>query len=322
MGIEHFYQKNRWSKFLVCIGSFIAILTGLSIIYWFYKLLLGLYLRWNCNFPCVWASGTVLVMFILVSIFVWFKGSYLIRLVVKKRKNVEQPIIEQSVSENNQDASEKGLREIKNYWGERTKAQEDIKKYLRETQTKKLIISAIGFGTLESILSDRLIVDNVVRLIKEPHSTFKMTIIFPKDATEWRTYRPDLLGDETTIQKNIEKGHTIIKKFIAEIKGRLSQNENKTISNYITLRHYTQRAFPRHFMLRGDETIFVGSYCYIEGSKAYLLQLREWRQETNNGLFNLFQNQAEHICKNTYSEEITCDDFLNVNDSLKLSNDE
>ena len=211
-------------------------------------------------------------------------------------------------------------REISNYWALRTDATQAMQKYLRETTTEKLFISAIGFGTLNSILSDNKIAKNIAELIAKPHATFKMTIVFPKDVCEWRRYRPDSQIASERVQQNIKRGHDLIKQFVSNVNNHINgmqmteqDREKISVEEHLVLRNYNDQVIPRHFILQGDHIIYVGSYLsHNQGSGSYLLQVTKHvsRYYRYARLFDLFKNEISHIIDN--SDEISHNDFMTM----------
>lgn len=301
-------SKSKWKILWVSIASIITVTTGYLV---FYDKLVAFFKQNNC--PEISAIVTLVIVTVLVCVLFL----YLYDTIEKRNDTIE-----------NHSEKDTGLREILDYWPVRTAAAKDIKKYLKTEMKEPIRISAIGFGTLADVLQDGNIIDNIVKLIIKPHSRFKMVIVFPNNAEEWIKYRPDLKmkkEEDTANQKeditqkevegNVKRGHKLIAEFVEKIQIQinksLSQEELKKfdINAKLELRNYEEKAFPRHFVLQGEETIFVGSYlCHNQGSNTYLLQLRKWKGSEE--LFNMFKTEAEHICNDTYSKKITCADFL------------
>jgi|GEM_PF-4155484 len=312
--MKEFYQKSFWDKLLTCIGVVTTVLMSIIAIFWLYDKFLTVYSQ--CNSPKIWAGGTTLIILVLLVIIVWFLCSRFVTIRIKIGKRGVDCKDNEIVTK-----QENGLREIKNYWGVRTDAAEDIKTYLKTIKGSddSLIISAIGFRTLESVLTDPKIVEHVVGLMKGNHNRFKIVIIFPKDATEWKRYRPDLKNKaDGEVEENIKNGHKLIGEFIEDVKKEMSkqmtaeQVKNTPLDKKIELRHYKEDAFPRHFILKGNDAIFVGSYLsHSKGSSTYLLQLLQL-QQCEEGLFNMFKTEADHIYKE-HSTLISCEDFLGDN---------
>ena len=60
----------------------------------------------------------------------------------------------------------------------------------------------------------------------------------------------------------------------------------------ITFLTYRQGIVPRHFLLRADAVICVGSYlAHAEGSQSYLMRL----QDKTGGFYNLFDKEIEYV---------------------------
>jgi len=210
-------------------------------------------------------------------------------------------------------------REISNYWALRAHATEAMQEYLERTTTEKLFISAIGFGTLTSILSDSKVSKNIAELIAKTHTTFEMTIVFPKNVSEWRKYRPDSQLACERIQQNIMNGHDLIKQFITNVKNHIDGmqltnqgRERISIEDRLKLRCYNDTVVPRHFILQGDRIIFVGSYLsHNQGSDSYLLKLKQDESRYRYArLFDLFKNEITHITDN--SNEITHGELITM----------
>ena len=209
-------------------------------------------------------------------------------------------------------------KEISNYWALRAEATPAVQKYLRETTTDELFISAIGFTTLNSILSDNRVIKNIAELVTKPQTPFKMTIVFPKNVSEWKKYRPDSQKTREEVQQNIRNGHNLIRQFIRNVNNQIcnmhmteQEREKISIEKRLVLRNYNDRIIPRHFILQGDHIIFVGSYLsHNQGSGSYLLQVKKHVSKYYRyaRLFDLFKNEISHIIDN--SDEISHNDFM------------
>lgn len=225
--------------------------------------------------------------------------------IIKKKFDIEQ--------------SETGLREILEYWGVRTDeaAQNDMKKYLKETKSEVLLISAIGFGTLKQIFKTGQddIINNFVPLMIKENSRFKLRIIFPENDNDWIDYTQER-GDND-ITDNIKEGRSIIKNFVVAIDEKLktkipAEKYNKfDINKYIELRYYNKINFlPRHFILRGNDIIFVGSYLnHQKGERSHLLKLQKLPMK-DPSLFDLFASEADFLCQDKNSTKLTFEDFI------------
>ena len=76
MSEKPFYQKSRWKKIAYCIGIFITLIAGFYSLEWLHDKLSKLVSEWGWNLPNLWAVITIVVAFILVSLLVWFLGSF------------------------------------------------------------------------------------------------------------------------------------------------------------------------------------------------------------------------------------------------------
>jgi len=289
--MKEFSNKDLWKNTL----SFISVLAPIVAFFIFIE---NIYNFFNNFFKCeIWAVRTIVILLVVLFFIIWIYTFW-----DSKRRSKK----EKQVAENN----EIGLKEIVNYWVDRKKAEDYIKEYfMTTTDTDELLISGIGFGTLENILSDNDIIKHIAKLLSEINTNLKITFIFPINAAS----RIDLKGKTVSeIEENVKNGHVLISEFIKNVtKSVILSNSEKadfSIERHIILRHYKDNILPRHFIFKGNDTIFVGSYfSYYKGSKSYLLRLKHKRGE---GLFNAFKTEAEHILGN--SEPISHKNFASL----------
>jgi hypothetical protein len=214
----------------------------------------------------------------------------------------------------NKEGEKKGLGEIDFYWGDRLDANEHIKKYLVETKTNRIFIAALGFGTLK-VLKTPEVIEKFSTKIKKGEK-FKIIIVKPISGEELINYRGANTKPEI-LRQNFNDGETMIREFIEELADKSFElfsntEQNRKIAGYIEFRKYTEKCFPRHFILKGnDDIIFVGSYLsHTEGKKSYLMKLmpcaelnlanpEDQNKHYRTGLFNLFDEEAQYIYNNS-----------------------
>lgn len=307
MDEKEFYNLNTSQKVLICIASFFTVLSGCYYFAIWYSKIFDLvksqYIPYWLN---VAITIIVLILILLfVSIIVWFSGSYTIKLFPKGKKEIKinsAEFISNNIEKNNNYIetykNDKGLGEIAFYWGQREDANDDLTRHMKSTNSKNIFISAIGFNTMKKVLLDINVQDNLSNLILQPQSSFKITIIFPAEADP--RIRPDKTKEE--LEKSIQEGIITLKRFKEELSATCVQKiqgegvKEFNINSYIEFKNYKD-VIPRHFILKDDYNIFVGSYLsHTVGKKSYLMKLRTYYgNEIKIGLYDLFRNEINHI---------------------------
>lgn len=227
--------------------------------------------------------------------------------------------------------SDGGLGEIDFYWGKRMEANDTIREYLKNGNFRKIFIAAIGFGTIKNVITDSEIIDNFKESIKKESDTqFEITFVLPDTLDNLIKYRSD--GDTSNspnsnydLYINFNEGRKNLKEFIKKLAEacypdmtKIEQINKIIMSNHIKFKRYTEKAIPRHFILKSEENvIFVGSYLgCTEGKKSYIMKLvnkTDMPQQGDHytpGLFDLFKREIEHIHKH-------CTDDTTVFDEIK-----
>jgi hypothetical protein len=199
--------------------------------------------------------------------------------------------------------SEDGLGEIEFYWGGiRETANEKIIKYIIDNDLNEIFISAIGFGTVSSVLEN----EKVKKKLKEKidQNKLKITFVLPGSFRELLSFRQDI--DEDRLLESYQKGKELLKNFRKDLADKCFPTESEEeksniIAKYIEIKKY-KGSVPRHFILYGsDGTIFFGSYLgHTTGKKSYMMKLKakensDENNKLNNGLFTLFMNEIDYL---------------------------
>ena len=250
-----------------------------------------------------------------------FKTKFVAAIRSKMKIEVKEKLIRESGLRSEKYTS--GLGEIEFYWGgNRENANNEIQKYLETTSANEIFIAAIGFGTIEAVLT----APNVLRHIKaNMHSRpdFKIVFVVPGNEKHLFKIRPD--RDKKKLAETFKNGKQLLTKFIMGLKDESSDCLTKEkILSRIEFRNYRNRLIPRHFILYGNEndnsTIFVGSYLgHTEGKKSYMIKLRkddgngDSAKDFVPGIFELFEREINHIRDNSRKD----DDLHAMMDGIK-----
>ena len=301
------------------------------------------------NSDSTWIGYGNLIFLVLLGILYvtgLFFASYKLNFTITKKNQIPVENI-LSVSEQIAPTVEKykikenktGLGEIAIYFGERKSADPTLIEILTNSESnkvneplKEIVIAAIGFNTISSILEKSEVINYIAESIITYPNDFKMTVIFPKGIDDMNRIRPER---ETHAKKSVIDGHKNLKEFAEkldnacrhELKGDKMKLNGFKLNTYLEFRTYEFKTMPRHFILKVNDTIFVGSYLSHQiGSNSYLLQLRKWektsKDEYHLGLYGLFKQEVTSLLENGNTSEITFDEFKEIvktEEGIKIS---
>jgi hypothetical protein len=246
----------------------------------------------------------------------------LVRPKPKEQENVEKYEVE---------GKEIGLGEIAIYFGERKSADPTLTKILTDEDKEKesfknIVIAAIGFNTISSILEKTEVINYIAKsIIEHPHKEM-MTIIFPKGIDDMNKIRPERVAQA---KKSVKDGHEKLNQFVKDLeracKGIIAGDPIRlsgfNLSTYLTLKTYNDKIMPRHFILKVDDRIFVGSYLsHKVGSNSYLLQLRKWNTPSSRyylGLYGLFDQEINTLLEEDNTSTISFKELEEIVNSEK-----
>ncbi|WP_460841600.1 BTAD domain-containing putative transcriptional regulator [Nocardioides marmoraquaticus] len=175
-------------------------------------------------------------------------------------------------------------QELQMYWGYRPAAHNDIRQSLLGCR-EQLVVAGQGVSTLSDILNDPNILRSLVSARRE-NPNLKITIVM---ATAEIPHRGSEAGGQRLANKT-EAGRAALTRFQRNFNKRSGSDDS------VDLRTYTVGFLVRHFFLRCDEAMYVGSYLsHEEGSHSYLMKLKNFE----DGLFDLFDAELAHVLANT-----------------------
>jgi len=195
--------------------------------------------------------------------------------------------------------------ELAYYWGERKKGDDTLRKNLLNAK-HDVFISGIALRTLSNILNSGNIQSHIAHNINEINSTFKITVVAcdsPQNAKRLEIGNNELLARINEGKNNLtEFKNGVVAKLINE---KVDRNGNCSSMKFF---NYPDEVVPRHFIIKIDDFLYVGSYLHSqEGKKSYMIRLKKNAIEKNsdyNGLYSLFHKEVEYLknkCINEYN---------------------
>ncbi|MEO6144324.1 MAG: AfsR/SARP family transcriptional regulator, partial [Dermatophilaceae bacterium] len=179
-----------------------------------------------------------------------------------------------------------GGQELQMYWGYRPAAHNDIRESLLGCRDR-LVVAGQGVSTLSEILND----PDVLRSLVAAHranSDLQITLVM---ANADIPHRASEAGGQRLLSKT-EAGLAALQRFRSAFERR-SGSEGA-----VELRTYETGFLVRHFFLRCDDSMYVGSYLsHEEGSRSYLMKLKNFE----DGLFDIFDAELAHVLNHTTS---------------------
>lgn len=170
-------------------------------------------------------------------------------------------------------------------WGTRSEAEADLKSAMLKSQ-HEIFIAGACLTTLRKTFADSDVVNHVV-LMCTRNSKYNVTALVVGKAEDYPSTEKGRKGFAT----NLIGGRRLLQRFMQEVNNKLPRSANEKA---VETRVYGAAVWPRHFILKADSEIFVGSYlCHEEGSYSYLLKLRD--SQTTRSLYNLFINEIKYL---------------------------
>jgi hypothetical protein len=182
--------------------------------------------------------------------------------------------------------------EVEMCWGYRPHAQGFMNKAIIECR-RELFIAGIGGTTIASILNDPAVIRHLAERFVQAKG-FSTTIVVLTDTEHHRMVEEG--GRE--LPTKIMMGTRSLVKFAHELDELVAASHSRPLIKFFT---YPREIEPRHFFLRADDTIFVGSYLsHAQGSYSYLMKLRD----LGEGLYALFHREIEFLKKHVLPMEL------------------
>jgi hypothetical protein len=182
--------------------------------------------------------------------------------------------------------------EIAMYWGFRPAAHHDLGDTIIKCKNE-LFVAGVGLTTISDTLNEPQVLDALSVSIKN-NEAFAVTIIFmsyPHTILSQEEGRQDLVD-------SIKRGKRALSRFYKGLSERVPAHIRRPI---VSFRTYDQNTIPRHFLLKADDVIYVGSYLgHEKGSYSYLLKIQDYRE----GLYALFLREIEYLKQRSVSIDI------------------
>ncbi len=187
-----------------------------------------------------------------------------------------------------------GLYEIALYWGKRDRAFDDMKKSVLEVQ-KEIYVSGIGVRTaFERLFLNEKVLEHFAKLT-ENEEDFNIHIIAcdsVKSAKRHEKEYDDLI-------KTLTKSGEWISDFKTTLNDKIPPEIiRKRDKPHLTIKSYPDKIVPRHFILKVDEVLYVGSYLSNrEGKHSYMIKLRRKNgvPSDHDGLYRLFNKEVDFL---------------------------
>lgn len=177
--------------------------------------------------------------------------------------------------------------EVEMYWGYRPSAHEDLRSAILSCRAD-LVVAGLGLNTIGRVLNDPEVIARLSELIAEK-SSFRPTIILLSNPAHTRSHER---GGRLLAQK-ISNGIASLDMFRASLEESVPHAVARPV---VVFRTYTETLIPRHFLLKADETLFVGSYLsHRQGSYSHLMKIRN----QGDGLYALFDKEVAYVVENT-----------------------
>jgi len=177
--------------------------------------------------------------------------------------------------------------EIVMYWGYRPAAHQDIGRAI-EGCKGELFVAGLGLNTITDTLNEPQLLDALSRAIRN-NDNFAITIVFLHRAQAARSREE---GGQN-LSDSIRQGKRKLRRFHAQLSERVQRRGARPLVDFRT---YDQKTIPRHFLLKVDDVIYVGSYlCHEKGSYSYLLKIQDY----GDGLYSLFCREIDYLRKHS-----------------------
>lgn len=192
----------------------------------------------------------------------------------------------------------KGLFEIDLYWGERSRAFNEMREGLINIRND-IFVSGIALRTILDRMLEDDVISHLKHKIEKPHSSFKITII-ACDSVE-SAQRPE----RDKLKESIAEGKKKLDDFRNKLNNAISptRREEEADRPFLIINTYPLDIAPRHFISLLDNFIYVGSYLNNkDGFKSYIMRLKEFEgisidQNKHIGLYELFQSEIKYLKK-------------------------
>ncbi len=173
--------------------------------------------------------------------------------------------------------------EIEFYWGYRPHAHSDLRQAILSCESE-LFVSGVTLTTVSQVLNDPEVTDYIANRISADYR-FRPILVMLEDATHPRSRERG--GQQLGEKLRISRG--ALSEFNFALENRVRGDIPRPLVDF---RVYGENTDPRHFFLKVDDIIYVGSYLsHQRGSYSYLMKIRN----LGDRLYELFNAEIDHI---------------------------
>lgn len=176
--------------------------------------------------------------------------------------------------------------EIVMYWGYRPAAHDDLREAIRNAQ-QEIFLAGVGLTTISTTLNEPDTLAALATTISK-HPTFRVTVIFSNQPHPGRAQEDGGEG----LTDNVRTAQRTLARFRDGLRARFP----KGFRDPVTLRAYDSTVTPRHFILKVDQVLYVGSYLsHVQGVYSYLLKLHDYGE----GVYKLFSDEITYLLQHS-----------------------
>lgn len=186
---------------------------------------------------------------------------------------------------------------IINYFPSRADAIPEISKQIKIGKSE-IFISGISLSSIDIIFRDDSVAEKVAQnLLLNKNYNFYLIILHPNSGEIFNIR--DIEIETRDLYKVNARTMEIFRLF--KIKIEENVEDNKKVLKRLHLKYY-YNIMPRHFILRSDNYLSIGSYfSHKEGGSSYLLTLKNDSEES---LHKLFNKEVDYIKKKSQNIDI------------------
>ena len=264
-----FFKKTPPEVKLVAFAGFLIQGCFISVIY---------SLPENQRIFC-YAINTFLLITYISFLFAYVKRSPK----VKQKNLVKEQGIRNSINNHNQGG-------IVKYFPSRAEAIPEIMQQIKNGRSE-VFISGVALSSIAIIFKDKTIAREIAKnLLINPKYNLYIIILHPNSGAAFNVRDGEI--DTRNLKKVLEGSLSVFFQFRERIK-KYAKN-SKQVLKRVHFKYY-QNIMPRHFILKSDHNLSIGSYfSHMEGGSSYLLTLRD---DGGDCLYRLLDSEVEFIKK-------------------------
>jgi len=186
---------------------------------------------------------------------------------------------------------------IINYFPSRAKAIPEIMQQIISGRSE-VFISGVALSSISVIFKDETIIREIANnLLRNGKYNLYIIVLHPSSGEAFNIRDGEI--DTRNLVKVLEGSLSELFQFRERIKE--STNNNYQVLKRVHFKYYLN-IMPRHFILKSDHNLSIGSYfSHMEGGSSYLLTLRD---SGGDCLYRLFDTEVEFIKNRSQSFDI------------------